>query len=447
MQRDCIAKIKEWNSSASRRKPLIMMGARQVGKTWLLQAFAQECYPNDTVFVDLHDNAPLRDAIEDGGTDALGILELIATAAGRKIEPGRTLLVLDEIQESPRLLTSLKYFHEKKPELAVVAAGSLLGLALNREGKKRGVSAGKVSFPVGKVNFLPVLPMTFAEFLDAAGEGEKRARLEEGAWETVAAFHQVYSTLLKKYYLVGGMPEAVAAYSAGAGFADVRQVQKELLSAYDKDFAKHAPASLLAKIRLLWNAIPGQLAKENKKLVYAALRPGARAREYEIALQWLEDAGMIRQVHRVSRPGMPLKAYEDYSAFKLYAHDVGLLCAMGDVPPHALLDGDELFTHFKGALSEQFVLGELVAAGVEPYYWATDEGMAEVDFVIQGERGVYPLEVKAAVNLQAKSLKSYRDRFAPPKCLRASLSKRAEGSLVDDIPLYAVGTAVPGYLK
>lgn len=448
MHRDCLEKIKEWNSSGSRRKPLIMMGARQVGKTWLLQTFAQDCYPEDTVFVDLHDNEPLREAIEESGADALGTLELIETATGRKIEPGKTLLILDEIQESPKMLTNLKYFHEKKPALAVVAAGSLLGLALNRDSKRRSKKAvSKVSFPVGKVNFMGVLPMSFAEFLDAVGESEKRVRLEERAWTTVAAFHKAYSNLLKKYLLVGGMPEAVATYVAGRGLGEVRQVQNELLLAYDKDFAKHAPPALLAKIRLLWNAIPGQLAKENKKLVYAALRTGARAREYETALQWLDDAGMIRQVHRVSRPGMPLKAYEDFSAFKLYVHDVGLLCAMGDVSQQTLINGNELFTHFKGALTEQFVLGELVGAGVEPYYWSTDEGMAEVDFIIQGQDGIYPLEVKATANLQAKSLKSYRNRFAPPKCLRTSLAERAEGPIVDDIPLYAIGTVISDYLK
>lgn len=448
MNRDALKKIKEWNHSGLLRKPLIMMGARQVGKTWLLQAFAQDCYPMDTVFVDLHDNEPLREAIEDSSTDALGILELIETATGRKIEPGKTLLILDEIQESPKMLTSLKYFHEKKPDLAVVAAGSLLGLALNRNSKQRNKKAvSKVSFPVGKVNFMSVLPMSFSEFLDAVGEGEKRARLESRSWTTVTAFHKAYANLLKKYFLVGGMPEAVAAYAAGRGLGEVRQIQKELLVAYDKDFAKHAPSALLSKIRLLWNAIPGQLAKENKKLVYAALRAGARAREYETALQWLDDAGMTRQVHRVSRPGIPLKSYEDFSAFKLYVHDVGLLCAMGDVSPQTLIDGNELFTHFKGALAEQFVLGELVGAGVEPYYWSTDEGMAEIDFVVQGESGIYPLEVKATTNLQAKSLKSYRDRFAPPKCLRTSLSEHAVGELVDDIPLYAIGTVISDYLS
>ena len=274
----------------------------------------------------------------------------------------------------------------------------------------------------------------FLEFLEAIGEGEKRLRIEERAWPAITAFHKTYSELLKKYMIVGGMPEAVLTYVAERDVGDVRKVQHEILIAYDKDFAKHAPPTLLAKIRLLWNAIPGQLAKENKKLVYTALKSGARAREYETALQWLDDAGMIRQIHRVSRPGLPLKAYEDFSAFKLYAHDVGLLAAMSDIPPSTLIEGHSLFTHFKGALTEQYVLEELIAAGVSPYYWATDEGMAEVEFVVQGLNGVYPLEVKAERNLQSKSLKSYRERFSPPRCLRTSLAEYAVGKFTDGAP-------------
>ena len=447
MKRNIIAEIERWNELGEFRKPLILMGARQVGKTWLMQMFADTHYSNDTVFVDLHDNEALCDAIEESRADALGILEIISTATARKIVPGKTLLVLDEIQESPRLLTSLKYFHEKLPTLAVMAAGSLLGLALNRDDRRKRVPAKKVSFPVGKVNFLEIVPMSFAEFLEAIGEGEKRARLDERAWPTVAALHRSYCDLLKKYYFIGGMPEAVAAYVRGRDYVEVRNVQKEILLAYDKDFAKHAPAALLAKIRLLWQAIPSQLARENKKFVYTALKSGARAREYETALQWLEDAGMVRQIRRVTRPGIPLKAYEDFSAFKLYAHDVGLLGAMSDLPQQALIKGNELFSHFKGAFTEQYVLGELVASGVSPSYWSTDEGMAEIEFVIQGATSVYPVEVKAEKNLQAKSLKSYRDRFSPAKCLRTSLSERNVGKLTDDIPLYAVSTIAADYLS
>jgi len=410
----------------------------------LMQEFAKTFYPNDTISVDLRDNAPLRESIAESSVDAKGILRLISTSTGRKIEPGKTLLILDEIQESPKSLEALKYFRENFPDLAVMAAGSLLGVALNRErdGRRRKLDASRVSFPVGKVSFLELYPMTFGEFLDATGEEMKRARIDELDWSTLTAFHQNYCDLLKRYYYVGGMPEAVAAYANDGDLVEVRRIQNEILKAYDFDFAKHAPSSLLAKIRLLWNAIPAQLAKENKKLIYTALREGARAREYEVALQWLEDAGMIHQVHRVSRPGMPLKAYEDFSAFKLYAHDVGLLGAMSAIPQQMLLEGNALFTHFKGAFTEQYVAQELCAAKMTPYYWSTDEGMAEVEFVIQGCRSVYPLEVKSEQNLQAKSLHSYRARFSPERCLRTSLSQYGRGEWIDDVPLYALRQAV-----
>jgi uncharacterized protein len=446
MKRELLERIREWNLLGAKRKPLVLMGARQVGKTWLLKEFSSECYSGATVYVDLHDDEPLKNAIERGAFDARGILDLISTATGKRIEPGKTLLILDEIQESPRTLTSLKYFYEQMPELAIVVAGSLLGLALNREYSPQN-GAGKVSFPVGKVSFMVVPPMTFFEFLDAIGEEEKRRQLENCAWSMISAFHETYEELLKRYFLVGGMPEAVSEYAQTHDFKGVRRVQNEILLAYDKDFAKHASMTLLPKIRLLWNAIPSQLARENKKLIYTALRPGARAREYEVALQWLADAGMIHQVRRVSRPGIPLKAYEDFGAFKLYAHDIGLLAALSNLPERVLLEGSELFTHFKGAFTEQYVLGELVAEGVEPYYWTADEGMAEVEFVVQGETTVYPLEVKAGINLQAKSLKAYCARYQVSRGLRVSLAEHHVGPLIDDIPLYAIRSAIRPYLR
>lgn len=447
MKRAIIAEIEHWNAMETFRKPLVLMGARQVGKSWLMRTFAAAHYPEDTVFVDLHDDEAICEAIESSHSDALGILEIISTATGRKIVPGKTLLILDEIQECPRLLSCLKYFYEKKPQLAVMAAGSLLGLSLNRDDKRKKAPTKKVSFPVGKVNFLEVPPMTFAEFLDAIGEEERRMRIDERDWGTLEALHGSYCDLLKKYYFVGGMPEAVATYVRERDFVEVRKVQKDILLAYDKDFAKHAPEALLAKIRLLWQAIPSQLARENKKFIYTALKSGARAREYETALQWLEDAGMIRQIRRVARPGMPLKSYEDFSAFKLYAHDVGLLGAMSDLPQQVLIKGNELFTHFKGALTEQYVLNELIASGVSPSYWSTDKGMAEIEFVVQGVDSIYPIEAKAERNLQAKSLKSYRNRFSPVKCLRTSLSEHHIGEVTDDVPLYAVSTLAADYLS
>ena len=443
MKRTIIDKMVAWDESAH-RKPLILMGARQVGKTWLMEEFARHRYSDDTVAVNFMKNERLRLRFETADLDPKSIIEVISIETGQKIVPGKTLLLLDEIQESPRALTALKFFNEDMPNLAIMAAGSLLGLAVNRKKKKREANASqaRASFPVGKVAFLDVPPMTFEEFLLAVGEDMKCEALKKRDWKMVGLFHDSYCELLRKYYFIGGMPEAVQSYLVNGDFASVREVHKAILTAYDEDFAKHADGALLAKIRLLWNSIPAQLAKENKKFVYTALRQGARAREYEVALEWLEDAGMIRIVRNVSTPQMPLAAYEEFGAFKLYAHDVGLIGAMADIPQQILLDGDSLFTHFKGALTEQYVLGELTALGVSPNYWSPDNIKAEVEFLLQVGTTICPLEAKAEKNLRAKSLKSYIDRFNPRKALRVSMSKRSSGKQIDDYPLYAIPEAI-----
>ena len=438
MKRQLIEKMYAWNDSAN-RKPLILMGARQVGKTWLMEEFARRKYDGNAVMINFMKNERLRLHFESIDIAPKSLLEVLALATGRKIVPGKTLLVLDEIQESPRALTALKFFNEDMPELAVMAAGSLLGLAVNRK-KKRDANSSQAtaSFPVGKVTFLDVPPMTFAEFLLAVGEDAKYETLQRRDWKMVDLFHDSYCELLRKYFFIGGMPEAVLSFAENRDFTLVGDVHKAILRAYDEDFAKHADGALLAKIRLLWNSIPAQLAKENKKFVYTALRPGARAREYEVALEWLEDAGMVRIVRNVSTPLMPLAAYEEFGAFKLYAHDVGLVGAMAGVPPQILLEGDSLFTHFKGALTEQYVLEELTAHGVTPSYWSPDNVKAEVEFLLQIGTTICPLEAKAATNLRAKSLKSYIDRFSPRKALRVSMSRRSPGDRLDDYPLYAI---------
>ena len=443
MKRLILDKIVAWDESAG-RKPLILMGARQVGKTWLMEEFARRRYAGNTVAVNFMKNERLRLRFETADLDPKSIIEAISIETGQKIVPGKTLLVLDEIQESPRALTALKFFNEDMPNLAVMAAGSLLGLAVNRNKKKRDANSAqaKASFPVGKVAFLDVPPMTFEEFLLAVGEDMKCETLKKRDWKMVGLFHDSYCELLRKYYFIGGMPEAVLSFAKNEDFALVRDVHKSILRAYDEDFAKHADGALLAKIRLLWNSIPAQLAKENKKFVYTALRPGARAREYEVALEWLEDAGMIRIVRNVSTPQMPLAAYEEFGAFKLYAHDVGLVGAMADVPQQILLEGDSLFTHFKGALTEQYVLEELTALGVSPNYWAPDNVKAEVEFLLQIGTTICPVEAKAETNLRAKSLKSYIDRFNPRRALRFSMSKWSSGERIDDYPLYAIPEAI-----
>lgn len=441
MERKVLQKIVEWNQS-EHRKPLILLGARQVGKTWLMDTFAKTYYPKHFVKVDLQRDERLRDRIEDSNIDPDTLIDLIQASTGQAIVPGETLLIIDEIQESHKALNSLKYFNQEKPELAIIVAGSLLGLALGKQSDRR-KKPTKGSFPVGKVNFLQVNPMTFAEFMLAVDNPIRTAALEHLEWDMLKLAHDDYEDYLRKYMFVGGMPEAVDEFARSGNYAAVRKIQGEILKAYDADFVKHAPPELLGKIRLLWNNIPAQLAKENKKFVYTALKSGARAREYETALQWLDDAGMIRQVFRVGTPRLPIKSYQDFSAFKLYMHDVGLLGAMSGITSQALLVKGEMFSNFKGALNEQFVLQETMADGILPNYWTSESGNAEVEFVLQGADEVIPVEVKAGYNAKAKSLGEFLRRYAPKTAIRTTLNAYACGSKILDIPLYAFGT----YLK
>ena len=447
MQRDVFKKIIDWNNSR-KRKPLILMGARQVGKTWLMDAFANEFYPDAYVKVDLQRDDMLRAKIDTSNIDPKTMLDLMQAATGKQIVPGKTLLIIDEIQESHKALNSLKYFNQDMPDLAIIVAGSLLGLAMGKSGEARKrEKRERGSFPVGKVSFLDVHPMSFSEFVRAVDNPFRLKALEAGEWELLDAMREDFTTLLRKYLFVGGMPEAVADFAESGDYAGVRRTQDEILAAYDADFVKHAPPELLVKIRLLWKNIPAQLAKENKKFIYTALKSGARAREYETALNWLDDAGMIHQVFRSSSPRMPLASYQDFSAFKLYMHDVGLLGAMSGTSPSMLLDGNALFTNFKGAMTEQFVFQELAAKGITPNYWSSDSGNAEVEFVVQGEKGVFPVEAKAGINTKAKSLKVYRERFNPPYAIRTSLQPHHDGETVKDIPLYAFGIHVSRLLS
>ena len=448
MTRKCYKKLLEWNKSAN-RKPLILMGARQVGKTWLMEEFARNEYAGNTVSVNLMKNESLRSRFDTLNLDSDTIIDVIQLATGKRIVPGKTLLVIDEIQEAPRALTALKFLKEEKPELAVMVAGSLLGLAVKRDDEEENQDAAeksdarKTSYPVGTVDYLDVAPMSFEEFLWAIGEEMKAEYIVAEKWSAIEGFHEVLIDLVRRYYLVGGMPESVKTYAETRDFSEVRKVQKRILRDYDEDFAKHAKPRLLAKIRLMWESIPAQLAKENKKFIYTALRTGARAREYEIALAWLRDAGLVHMVANVSTPKMPLKSYEEFGNFKLYIHDVGLLAAMCDMSSSILLDKTEVFTTFNGALVEQYVLEELVALGVKPYYWSPDNARAEIEFLVQGDREIYPLEAKAGTNLRAASLKSYYDRYAPSFELRVSMQKRTTGPRIEDIPLYGIPSVLP----
>ena len=438
MDRAILKDIERWNQD-TRRKPLVLMGARQVGKTWLLNAFAQKHYPNQCVQVDLQRDERLRQGIEDSDIDPKTLIDLIQASTGQEVIPGKTLLVIDEIQESHKALNSLKYFNQDMPELAVAVAGSLLGLALGNSSDQR-KRPERGSFPVGKVNFLFVPPMTFTEFVQAADNPMRFKALNDLDWKLLSLQHTHFEDLLRRYLFVGGMPEAVETFARTGNYAAVRKVHKEILLSYDTDFVKHAPPELLAKIRLLWNNIPAQLAKENKKFVYTALKSGARAREYETALQWLDDAGMIKQVYRISEPLLPVKAHRDFSAFKLYMHDVGLLGAMSGLTSQALLLKDEIFANFKGALGEQFALQEMIAQGKEPVYWTSGSGNAEVEFALQAADGVIPVEVKSGYNAKAKSLGEYLRRFNPRLALRTSLNEYSCGPTITDLPLYAFGS-------
>ena len=439
MQRNALNDLILWKNSR-KRKPLVVMGARQVGKTWLMEEFAKREFGEDYVLVDFMRKRSLCQQLEIGDIDPAGLIRILQTVTGKRIVPGRTLLILDEIQECPSMLTSLKFFYEDMPELAVMAAGSLLGLSFGGQASddKPVEAATRTSFPVGKVDRLNLYPMSFSEFLMANGKDSYVEAIVAGDWRTVEALSGDFEMQLKTYYLVGGMPEAVNDWVQTGSIVESRKTQLRILADYDDDFKKHAPIELLQKIRLVWNSLPSQLAKENEKFSYAGVKPGARAREYESALEWLSDAGMIHRLYRVCPPGLPLSCYIDTSAFKMLSLDVGLLGAMSALDPAVVLEKNALFTHFKGALTEQFILQELKTLGIESGYWTPDAGISEVDFVLQGRRAVYPLEVKAATNTKAKSLGVYMKAYQPEFAVKSSLKNFSTSRSVRSLPLYAV---------
>lgn len=426
MERFATQSLLRWKENP-RRKPLVVDGARQVGKSWLVDSFARENYENEAKVV-FQDSVDAK-AIFDGDLKPERLIRAIEALTNQTIEPQRTLIFLDEIQDCPRALMSLKFFCEQAPQYHVVAAGSLLGVSLHKD----------VSYPVGKVNHLDLYPMTFGEYLVAAGESALQDCIVKEDFELLAAFEGRLTELLKQYYCIGGMPEAVQTYMDDLGFDRVREVQQEILHDYDFDFSKHASGSMTEKIRQVWHSLPGQLARENKKFMYGAVRSSARAREYETALSWLADAGLIHRVSRITKPGLPLSGYEDKEAFKLYVLDVGLLGAMSGLPVRAIVEGDSLFTEFKGALTEQYVCQELIAAcGLTPHHWSASGGGAEVDFVVQSEGKITPIEVKAAENLRAKSLTSFCKRYGIEEAVRVSLSPYRKESWLTNIPLYDI---------
>ena len=426
MYRVAIEKLYKWKES-KRRKPLIIEGARQVGKTWLMKEFGSKAY-KDTVYINFDSNSRMAELFaSDLNIDRL--IMGIELYHGRKIDPDNTLLIFDEVQEVPRALSSLKYFYENAPQYHIVCAGSLLGIALH----------GGTSFPVGKVDFLSLYPLSFKEFLTATAGERFAGLLDKQDYQMITSFKQTYVDALKQYYFVGGMPEAVQSFAEEKDFNEVREIQKRILAAYEQDFSKHAPIEIVPKIRMIWNSIPSQLAKENKKFIYGLVREGARAKEYEAAIMWLCDCGLVHKVSRVNAAGMPLKAYEDLKAFKLFIVDVGLLGCMTGLRQRILLDGNDLFTEFKGALTGQYVCQQLKTIDdLGVYYYTNDRGSCEVDFIIDTGEQIVPVEVKAEVNLKAKSLNTYREKFNPEISVRTSMAEYKKEDLLVNLPLYAV---------
>lgn len=426
MERDIMQDLVRWKSK-KKRKPLLLRGARQVGKTWIIKKFAETEYEESVYLVCDRQNAELN-AIFNGTLEPERIIRLLEIVTEQKIIPGRTLLIIDEIQEIPRALESLKYFCESAPEYDIIAAGSLMGIALH-EGS---------SFPVGKVDQLFLYPMSYEEFLDACGQEPLREFLEKKDQDSIKIFSEKYRELLRTYYLVGGMPEAVSAWADDHDFQEVREIQTGLLDFYDNDFSKHAPADQIVRIRAVWNSLLKQLSKENRKFIYGMVRSGSRARDYEYAINWLEDYGIIHIVHSVSKPGLPLKAYAEQDAFKIYVLDVGLMCAMGDLDPSVVLRGSEIFTEFKGALTEQYVCQQLFPLFRKSlYYWSSPSSSGEVDFVLQHQNAVYPIEVTAEENLKAKSLRFFCEKYSL-QGIRTSMSDYREQDWMINVPLHEI---------
>lgn len=423
MIRDAYQSLLKWKSDPA-RKPLIIQGARQVGKTWLMKEFGKQEFPN-TAYFNFESTKELHRIFQQD-LDTRRVLNALGILAGKKIEPGNTLLLLDEIQECPAAVTALKYFQENAPEYHLIAAGSLLGVAMHRG----------ISFPVGKVDFLDLHPLGFHEFVRSTGNEGLLDTLKSGDMKTIGLMEFRFKELLKKYLFTGGMPEVVRELNESGDLRKVRQLQENILRAYENDFSKHAPPNQLPRIRLVWQSITGQLAKENSKFIYSVLRTGARAKEFELAITWLTDAGLVQKVTRVSKPGLPLSAYADWSDFKLYLNDVGLLCAMADLDVEVVLKDNELFTEFKGKLTEQFILQLLIIHGHGAYYWNPENATAEIDFLIQRNNTLVPIEVKSSQNLKSRSLRTFYDKYHPVHCIRTSLAGYKEQDWMTNIPLY-----------
>ena len=425
MKRDIYNKLLQWKND-SNRKPLIITGARQVGKTWIMREFGKNEYAN-VVYINCDNEKRIETLLsEDYNIDR--ILLGLQAISGVNIKSDKTLIIFDEIQQIPRGLHLLKYFYEENPEYHVMVAGSLLGITLNQG----------VSFPVGKVDIMEMNPMNFNEFLEAMGQEQLLKVLNTNDWKLIDSLSTKYIELLRQYYYVGGMPEAVYSYCKDKNLAQVRNIQNNILKAYRNDISKHATKSESVKIGQVLDSLPSQLAKENKKFIYGVIKTGARAAEYELAIQWLIDAGIVHKVNRIKEAKMPLKFYEDISAFKLFLLDMGLFACMCDVPASEILVGNNVFVEYKGAFAEQYVLQQLVCQNVKPYYWSSEKTPSEIDFVIQKDNKIIPIEVKAEVNVKARSLRQFITNNPELKAVRFSMLGYAEQDWMTNIPLYYI---------
>ena len=426
MKRIVYQKLVEWKHSPH-RKPLILEGARQVGKTWLMQELGKQEYKNH-IYVNF-DRDAWAQSLFDNDYDISRILLQLQAQTGKRIVAGETLIIFDELQEAPRGLGALKYFCEEAPEQHVIVAGSLLGITLHQ---------GQ-SFPVGKVDLIRVYPLTFIEFLQAAGESIKAECITNHNWDIQKALSYQYEELLRQYYFVGGMPEAVSEFFASHDLISVRRIQHNILTGYRNDIGKHAPAQEVQRILMVMRSIPTQLSKENKKFIYGTLKTGARAKEFQLALQWLIDAGVLYKVPRVSEPRMPLSAYEDMGTFKLFMLDCGLLGCMGEVPARQMLIGNNIFAEWKGAFTEQFVLQQLLMT-YPIAYWSSNDSECEIDFLIQTDDRIIPIEVKAEDNVHAKSFKQFIQCNHPElKGIRLSMKPYIDQDWMENVPLFAAG--------
>ena len=427
MKRKIYKQLLKWKENKD-RKPLMLLGARQVGKTWIMQHFGKKEYKN-VAYINCDDEPRMKQLFElDYNIDR--ILITIQAITGVRITPAATLIIMDEIQEVPRGLHSLKYFCEKAPEYHIMVAGSLLGGTLGK---------GE-SFPVGKVDMLTMYPMDYEEYLDATGNENWIELLHSKDWGLIDIMKPKMTELLRQYYFVGGMPGVVSKFIENTDLQQVRTLQRDILEAYRRDISKHTSAAESTRIREVLDSLPSQLARENKKFIYGAVRKGSRAKDFELAIQWLVDAGIVYKVSRIKEPKMPLKFYEDMDVFKLFLLDCGLLACMTDASADQMLIGDNVFTEFKGAFTEQYVLQQLLALGLKPYYWSNTKTPSEIDFVIQDSQRVIPIEVKAEENVRARSLAQFIKDSPGLKGLRISMKGYVDQEWMENIPLIAIGT-------